>query len=474
MNAEVFESYAAAEEAGVSSKQLLRFLKEAHKLRNKVQFHSMILLRHGKVVFRFNWAPYDDRTPHMLFSLSKSFTSAAAGFAVSEGLLNWDSRVTDILPEEIDESRIDELSQITLRSLLCMGSGLDEKSDSPSPDPNITWARHVLSHRLVRAPYTHFHYNTFGTYLVSCMVQKVTGMKLTDYLDSRLFAPLGIEKPDWDTSPQGICCGGFGLHLSSESIARFGQCLLQKGVWQGRQILPEGWVDFATREHIANYDGTPQEGNEWGQGYGLQFWRCMDGRYRGDGAFGQACIVDESRDAVLAVTCATNDMGEEFRLIREYIFTAFDADKGNAADKRKLAEKSRELSYADTLDDDDSVKTLPEGVFNSDNGSMKFGIELSNFSFDIIRLTLHFDPSGQNKAEFYLTRGRFSFAAFNPYLRTRYFGGYAWRKGKLYINLRSIDGPDTMEGTFSLTSDKITFNGLGIHAPDGRVVFKKA
>lgn len=121
----VFEAYNSPEQAGVSSKGLAEFLKAADQAKDKVQFHSMILLRHGKEVFRWNWAPYDDQTPHMLYSLSKSFTSAAAGFAVAEGLLRWDSPVTEILPEEVPEENRDALHDVTLEALLCMGSGLE-------------------------------------------------------------------------------------------------------------------------------------------------------------------------------------------------------------------------------------------------------------------------------------------------------------------------------------------------------------
>jgi Beta-lactamase class C and other penicillin binding proteins len=177
-----FERWDAPEAAGVSSAGLLAFLKAADKVKDRVQFHSMILLRHGKMVCKMNWEPYDDVTSHKLFSLSKSFTSCAAGFAVSEGLLKWDSPVTDILPEEVPKGNAEELRQITLENLLCMGSGLAEESDCPSPDPGVTWARHVLSQGIKYPPMTHFHYNTFGTYLVSCMVQKVTGQTVRDYL----------------------------------------------------------------------------------------------------------------------------------------------------------------------------------------------------------------------------------------------------------------------------------------------------
>lgn len=468
-----FEAYGSPEEAGVSSAGLLGFFDAWEKCRDLVQFHSMILLRHGKQVFRAGFAPYDDRTPHSLFSLSKSFTSAAAGFAVSEGKLAWDSSVADILPEEIPEGREEELRPITLEALLCMGSGLDPASDSPSRDPKITWARHVLSHKVLYPPKTHFHYNSFGTYLVSCMVQKVTGQTVRDYLVPRLFAPLGIETPAWDASPQGISCGGFGLHLSAESIARFGQCLLQKGVWQGRQVLPPGWVDLATREHIANYEGTRQEGNEWGQGYGFQFWRCMDGRYRGDGAMGQACIVDEKRDAVLAVTCGTSDMGEEFRLIRDHLFPAFDAPAGTAAQQKALAERIAGLAYA-FPSDDDSDRPLPEGVYEApfQGGTLRVSIEKA--LLDHLCLRMRFNDSEQ--IVFWLPRGKAGLTAVvpnSPETAIRYFGCYGWRQGKLRVAMRSPDGPDTMDGVWTWAGDELAWDGTGVDFPGGHVVFAR-
>jgi len=468
-----FEAWASPEEAGVSSAGLLRFLDAWEEIRSKVQFHSMVLLRRGKVVCRMNFSPYDDVTPHTLFSLSKSFTSAAAGFAVSEGKIAWDSSVTDILPEEIPEGREEELRAVTLETLLSMGSGLDPASDSPSPTPDVTWARHVLSHPLAHPPMTHFHYNTFGTYLVSCMVQKVTGQTVRDYLVPRLFQPLGIETPAWDLSPQGVCCGGFGLHLSAEGIARFGQCLLQKGKWRGKQVLPEGWVDLATREHIANYEGTRQEGNEWGQGYGFQFWRCMDGRYRGDGAMGQACIVDEKREAVLAVTCGTDDMGAEFQLIREHLFPALDAPAGSDEDQTALQARIAALGYPFPADDVSDVP-LPEGVFEAPFQSIVCRISLQNALLDQLRLTLHFSTADQ--VSFYFPRGRAGLAGMIPMngMFVRFFGAYGWQKGKLHIALRSPDGPDTLDGALTWTEDRLFFEGTGVNFPGGRVEFKKA
>ena len=474
MKQRVFDVYATPEEAGISSKGLAAFLDAAGKAQDKVQFHSMILLRHGKEVCRWNWAPYDDQTPHVLFSLSKSFTSAAAGFAVAEGLLRWDTPVTKVLPEEVPEENQDDMRRVTLETLLSMGSGLEEASDSPSPDPKITWARHVLSHKIKYPPMAHFHYNTFGTYLVSCMVQKAAGMTIRDYLMPRLFEPLGIGKPEWDLSPEGVCCGGFGLHLTSESIARFGQCLLQKGVWQGRQVLPEGWVELATREHIANYAGEREAGNEWGQGYGFQFWRSIDGRYRGDGAFGQVCMVDEARDAVLAITCGASDMGAEFKLIREHLFTAFDAAPGTPADQAALTEKAAQLKYALSVDDDGTACELPEGDFRAEHQGYPVLVRLSGFAFDMIRMELRFGDQPQDAFDFYLSRGKTALAGVNPMQKLRFFGGYVWHDHRLHIHLRTVDGPDAMQGALSWTGDQLIFDGVGIGCPSGHVVFEKA
>ncbi|MBR4457844.1 MAG: serine hydrolase [Clostridia bacterium] len=473
MSAKPFVFWSSPEEAGVSSAGLLRFLDAWERERGTVQFHSMILLRHGKIVCRMNFAPYDDVTPHTMFSLSKSFTSAAAGFAVSEGKLRWDSSVVDVLPEEIPEGRAEELRCVTLEALLCMGSGLDPASDSPSRTPGVTWARHVLSHKPVHPPMTHFHYNSFGTYLVSCMVQKAVGENIRDYLIPRLFQPLGIGVPEWDMSPEGVCCGGFGLHLKAEDIARFGQCLLQKGVRDGRQVLPEGWVELATREHIANYAGEREEGNEWGQGYGFQFWRCIDGRYRGDGAMGQACIVDEARDAVLAVTCGTGDMGTEFRLIREHIFPAFDAPAGTQAEQTALRERIGALAYAFPADDG-SDRPLPEGVFEMPFQGRTLRLSLRMFeALDQLEIRMRFSES--EEILFSLPRGKAGLCAAVPNGRVflRYFGCFGWEKGTLRVCLRSPDGPDTMDGVLSWTRDSLHFDGTGVDFPSGSLTFTR-
>ena len=156
--------------------------------------------------------------------------------------------------------------------------------------------------------------------MLSAIVQKVTGKTVLDYLTPRLFKPLGIEKPTWDESPQGISIGGYGLYLRTEDIAKFGQLYLQKGRWEGKQILPAKWVAQATARQVGN--GSNPD-SDWEQGYGFQFWRCRHGAYRGDGKDGQFCIVLPEQDAVISITAKSTNMQAELNIVWNRLLPAF-------------------------------------------------------------------------------------------------------------------------------------------------------
>jgi hypothetical protein len=166
--------------------------------------------------------------------------------------------------------------------------------------------------------------------MLSAIVQKATGMTVLDYLKPRLFEPLGIEHPTWEASPQGITAGGYGLSIRTEDIARFGQLYLQKGKWQGKQIVPESWVEAATSRQTSN-GSNPQ--SDWDQGYGYQFWRCRNGAYRGDGAFGQYCIVLPEQDAVIVITSGVKDMQAVLNLVWDKLLPAMQSASPPAADE---------------------------------------------------------------------------------------------------------------------------------------------
>jgi CubicO group peptidase (beta-lactamase class C family) len=303
------------ETQGVSSSAVLAFVEAADK--NIDSLHSFMLVRHGHVVAEGWWAPYTSDARHSLFSLSKSFTSTAVGIAAAEGKLSIDDPVLKFFPEDAPTDPSANLKAMRLSDLLRMSTG---HQTEPPRRPTEPWAKTFLAHTVPFKPGTHFLYNTSATYMLSAAVQKATGETLLEYLKPRLFEPLGIENPTWEASPQGISAGGYGLSVRTEDIAKFGQLYLQKGNWQGKQLVPESWVEQASARQTSN-GSNPR--SDWDQGYGYQFWRCRHGAYRGDGAFGQYCIVLPEQDAVIAITAGVRDMQAVLNLIWDKLLPAF-------------------------------------------------------------------------------------------------------------------------------------------------------
>ena len=262
--------------------------------------HSFMLLRRGQVAAEAWWTPYGPEHPHMLYSLSKSFASTALGLAVAEGKLTVVDKVTSFFPNDLPTTISEHLRAMRVKHLLMMSTGHDTDATAPTINtPDGNWPKAFFSLPVQHAPGSKFVYNSAATYMCSAIVQKLTGKTVLDYLTPRLFQPLGIEGPTWESDPRGVNVGGWGLKVKTEDIARFGQLYLQKGKWQGKQLIPESWVAEATSKHIDN--GTSPT-SDWAQGYGYQFWRCKHGAFRGDGAFGQYCVVMPEQEAVLAIT----------------------------------------------------------------------------------------------------------------------------------------------------------------------------
>jgi CubicO group peptidase (beta-lactamase class C family) len=296
------------EAQGVSPSAVLAFVDAADA---KVDaLHSVMLVRHGHVVAEGWWAPYDATTRHELYSLSKSFTSTAVGLAIADGRLSLDDPVLKFFPDAAPATPGTNLKAMRVHDLLRMSTGHQaEPSLASAKGP---WVNAFLAQPVPHKPGTHFLYNTAATYMQSAIVQKATGQTVLDFLRPRLFEPLGIEDPTWGASPQGVTLGGYGLSVRTEDIAKFGQLYLQKGRWQGRQLVPAAWVEAATSLQTSN-GSNPN--SDWEQGYGYQFWRCRHGAYRGDGAFGQFCVVLPAQDAVVAITSGTRDMQSVLNLV---------------------------------------------------------------------------------------------------------------------------------------------------------------
>ncbi|AOS46469.1 6-aminohexanoate-dimer hydrolase [Lacunisphaera limnophila] len=303
---------ATPESQGISSTGIQALVDEAEA--RAYGLHGLMILRGGHVVAEGWWAPYAADEPHMLFSLSKSFTSTAIGLLQAEGRINIHDKLATFFPDEMPAAASENQKNLRLRDLLMMSTG-QHKEDVDAINvmaPDGSGTRQFLAAPVKQKPGTLFYYNTPATFMLSATLQKVTGETLRDYLIPRLFAPLGIATPEWDLTPQGYNFGGSGLHLRTEDIAKFGQLLLQRGEWNGRRLVPAAWVDQATARQVSN--GSNPE-SDWDQGYGFQFWRCIPGFYRADGAFGQYVIVIPEHDTVIAINSGTRDMGGIMKML---------------------------------------------------------------------------------------------------------------------------------------------------------------
>lgn len=377
------------EQQGIASSAVLRFVEALE--RDLHEIHSFMLVRHGNVVAEGWWSPYEHGRPHMMFSVSKSFTSTAVGLAVAEGFLGIDDLVLPYFSEQAPKDMNGYWAVVSVRHLLTMATGqaIDTWSSMVGrADGN--WIKGFFEVPVQYAPGTHFVYNTGATYILSAIVQKTTGMKVLDFLESRLFGPLGIKNAKWPESPEGITMGGIGLSLKTEDIARFGQLYLQKGIWQGTQILPEAWVVEATEAQVSN---SGHVNPDWAQGYGYQFWRCRHGAYRGDGVFGQYCIVMPQRDAVLAITAGLDifDMQQPLELVWAMLLPAMGSEPlaDDPPSHRQLTGKLSSLMLPPVQGQATSplVRQISQRTYRVDANEQK--IETIRFSFSESACMVH-------------------------------------------------------------------------------------
>ncbi|MZD06867.1 serine hydrolase [Streptomyces sp. SID5785] len=308
-----------------------------------VECHSLVIARHGRIVAEGWWAPYTAERPHLLYSLTKSFTSTAVGLAVGDGLLSLDDRLVDLLPEHVPQDLPAQAARLTVHHLLTMTTGHAEDTLTEA------WLREPddLTKGFLRLPFavpegTRHVYDNTTTYLLARIVERVTGRGLDAFLDARLFRPMGIGPAEWDRVKSGAVFGFHGLHLRTEAVAAFGQLLLQGGRWGDEQLVPRAWVERATRRHIDctwNLEGTDQA--DFACGYGYQFWRSRHG-FHGHGAFGQQCVVVPSHDLVLAVT-AEGESQEVFDAVWDLLLPGVGHADG-PEDDAALAERLRRLA----------------------------------------------------------------------------------------------------------------------------------
>lgn len=281
---------------------------------------SIMVLKDNQVLFERWFGEGAPDKPHKMFSVSKTFTSTAVGFAIEEGLLNLDDKVLSFFPDKRPKKVSKNLKAMTVRDLLTMTCGHGSDPTSKITGTN-DWARNFLACDVEYVPGTAFCYNSMGSYMLSAIVQKLTGEKIIDYLTPRLFEPLGISGAAWEESPDGVCCGGWGLSLKTEDLAKMGTCLLNGGKFDGHQVIPANWVAEMGKKQVESIPGGQDASkaaefraqqykvrNDWCQGYGYQMWRCRHNAFRADGAGSNYIIVLPDQNSVIVTTAKDNEM----------------------------------------------------------------------------------------------------------------------------------------------------------------------
>ena len=289
-----------------------------------MDLHSLMIIKDGKVVCEQWFGENAPQKNHVMWSVSKTYTSMAVGFAVTEGLITVEDKVISYFPDDLPGEIPDNLKELKIKDLLSMSVGHEKDSTGPllsGEDTAVSWEKRFFSHPIPHKPGTKFVYNSLATYMLSAIVQKVTGEKIVDYLKPRLFDPLGIEGAVWDSNPQGVNIGGWGLHVKTEDMAKLGLLLLQKGKWNEQQVIPEAWVEEATtRKILQNPDVDPATSeSDWLQGYCYQMWRSRNGAFRADGKDGQFIIILPNENAVIAITANLANMQVELDLVWKHL-----------------------------------------------------------------------------------------------------------------------------------------------------------
>ncbi len=280
-----------------------------------------MLLRNAKVVAERYWPPYSPENKVWVYSLSKSFAATAIGFAVDEGLLSLEDRVVDFFVEKAPAEPSENLIKMHVHHLLSMNTG---HASEPIPPLEkalfIDWVEYFLNYQVEHEPGSHFLYNSMATFMLSAILQKISNLTLLEFLRPRLLEPLGFDETLWDSNPQGINTGGWGLMLRLEDTAKLGQLYLDDGVYEGKRILSSEWIRTATS--LQSRNNRPGEPPDWCQGYGYQFWLSRHGAYRADGAFGQYCVVMPEQNMVLALMSETPNMQDVLNDVWENLLRA--------------------------------------------------------------------------------------------------------------------------------------------------------
>ena len=352
------------------------------------EIHHVMAVRHGRVIAEMHPAPFRAEDAHTLYSASKTFTSLAVGIAIDENLLRLDDRVLTFFPDKRPDTVGDNLAVMTVRDLLMMAAGI--KPDWAMRDLEDTdWIKVWLAKPCDEAPGTHFQYDSMCTFMLSAIIQRVTGRTLLDYLNQKLFGPMHITQADWEMSPDGINTGGWGLRVQAETMAKLGLLLMNKGKWHGQQLVSADYIEEACSPLIYYQNrketDAPTDGN---QGYGYQIWQCKwPGAIRADGAFGQYSVAVPQAELVVVILGMIPNGHPELACIWNQLMPGIKADEPLQPEK-KLQARLNQLCATASL-------PLPQGKRQTKKGEQIAGMimQLDANQHGYRTLTITYDGS---------------------------------------------------------------------------------
>ena len=445
------------EEQGVPSKALVALFDSLHAL-PLTDMHAVVVMRHGKVIGEMYPKPYAPEYRHTMYSCSKTFVGIAVGLAIEDNRLRLDDRIAAIFPELLPDSVSKDLADMTVRHLLTMASGV--KPDWNMRSRGKEWIRTFLS-KPVKEPGTQYAYDSMVSYMLAAVVQKVTGKKLTEYLQERVFTPMNVTEWAWEESPEGVNTGGWGVHIQPESLAKFGQLILNEGRWEGKQLVPTEWIREMCKKHR-------ETGREV---YGYHIWHCggHDGAVRADGALGQYVISVLDKDMVVVMTEATLGNGrDQRRLIWDVLLPHIQDEPlpANKKDYQKLLKKQEGYKLA-------KVKGKASSAFASnwenktiELGKNTFGWKSLKLNFGKKEVTMTVTETNGKSYELpfgYQEWITTTFDSYPPYsitpidrfkgLEGPYYasGSYAWiSKEELQLKAHYVNWVSALEMTFRL------------------------
>lgn len=445
------------EEQGVPSKALVALFDSLHAL-PLTDMHAVVVMRHGKVIGEMYPKPYAPEYRHTIYSCSKTFVGIAVGLAIEDNRLRLDDRIAAIFPELLPDSVSKDLADMTVRHLLTMASGV--KPDWNMRSRGKEWIRTFLS-KPVKEPGTQYAYDSMVSYMLAAVVQKVTGKKLTEYLQERVFTPMNVTEWAWEESPEGVNTGGWGVHIQPESLAKFGQLILNEGSWEGKQLVPAEWIREMCKKHR-------ETGREV---YGYHIWHCggHDGAVRADGALGQYVISVLDKDMVVVMTEATLGNGrDQRRLIWDVLLPHIQDEPlpANKKDYQKLLKKQEGYKLAE-------VKGKASSAFASnwenktiELGKNTFGWKSLKLNFGKKQVTMTVTETSGKSYELpfgYQQWMTTTFDSYPPYsitpidrfkgLEGPYYasGSYAWiSKEELQLKVHYVNWVSALEITFRL------------------------